>query len=179
MPDSHCQAVLDIMPASLRKSSWWTQKRDLQTLLVKFGESEATEPRDIIYALLGISSDACNTDLLRADYEKPIQEVIRDTISFLLLFHESGHKVLVKLLLETGKVDADSKSNDYGWTPMLYAIDRGHESVVKLLGMDSKSNCGLTPLSYAIDRGHKAVVRLLRFSKGLYTALLLRLSRVS
>jgi hypothetical protein len=56
-PDSHCQPILDIMPGPLRNSSWWAKKRDLYTLLVKFRESKATDPRDSIYALLGISSE--------------------------------------------------------------------------------------------------------------------------
>jgi ankyrin repeat protein len=39
---------------------------------------------------------------------------------------------VVKLLLATGEVDADSKSND-GRTPLSLAADKGHEAVVKLL----------------------------------------------
>jgi hypothetical protein len=39
-------------------------------MLVKFCNSEATEPQDNIYALLDISSDACDTDLLKANYER-------------------------------------------------------------------------------------------------------------
>ncbi|KAH8595442.1 heterokaryon incompatibility protein-domain-containing protein, partial [Bisporella sp. PMI_857] len=82
-PDLHCQSVIDIMPGSLRDSSWWAKKRDLYTMLSKFRNSEATDPRDKIYALLGISSDTCNTDLLKADYGKNIQDVIFNTTSFL------------------------------------------------------------------------------------------------
>jgi len=67
-PDPHCQPILDIMPGPLRNSSWWAKKRDLYTLLVKFCKSEATDQRDSIYALLGISSDACDTDFLKANY---------------------------------------------------------------------------------------------------------------
>jgi hypothetical protein len=57
-------------------------------MLVKFCESEATDPQDNIYALLGISSDACNTDFLKANYEKNLQDVIFNTILFLLNFNE-------------------------------------------------------------------------------------------
>ncbi|OCK90799.1 uncharacterized protein K441DRAFT_731328 [Cenococcum geophilum 1.58] len=71
-PELHCQAVLDIMPGQSRKDSWWSQKRDLYTLLVKFNGSEASDQRDIIYALLGISSNAHNNDSLRADYTKKV-----------------------------------------------------------------------------------------------------------
>ena len=60
------------------------QKRDLFTLLVKRRYSAATNERDIIYALLGLSTDALQSNPLRPDYEKSTQEVIRDAISFLL-----------------------------------------------------------------------------------------------
>lgn len=33
-PNTHCQAVLDIMPGSSRLESWWSQRRDLYTLLL-------------------------------------------------------------------------------------------------------------------------------------------------
>ncbi|KAH7138683.1 heterokaryon incompatibility protein-domain-containing protein, partial [Dendryphion nanum] len=82
-PDPHCQPILDIMPGPLRNSSWWAKKPDLYTMLVKFCKSEATDPRDNIYALLGISSDACDNNLLKANYEKNLQDIIFDTTSFL------------------------------------------------------------------------------------------------
>ncbi|KAH8726097.1 heterokaryon incompatibility protein-domain-containing protein, partial [Phaeosphaeriaceae sp. PMI808] len=82
-PDPHCQPILDIMPGALRNSSWWAKKRDLHTMLVKFCNSEATDTRDNIYALLGISLDACDTNLLKANYEKDLQDVIFDTALFL------------------------------------------------------------------------------------------------
>ncbi|KAH8652696.1 heterokaryon incompatibility protein-domain-containing protein, partial [Tricladium varicosporioides] len=82
-PDPHCQPILDIMPGSLRNSSWWAKKRDLYTMLNKFRNSEATDPKDKIYALLGISSNAYDTDLLRANYRKNLDDTIFDTNSFL------------------------------------------------------------------------------------------------
>ncbi|KAF2730272.1 HET-domain-containing protein [Polyplosphaeria fusca] len=82
-PEHHCQAVLDIMPGPSRKDSWWSKSRDLYALLLNFRESKASNPRDIVYALLGISSDAHNTDSLRPDYTKGIPDVIRATTLFL------------------------------------------------------------------------------------------------
>jgi hypothetical protein len=70
--DPHCKPILDIMPGPLWNSSWWAKKQDLYTMLVKFRKSEATDPRDSIYALLGISSDACDTDFLKPNYEKDL-----------------------------------------------------------------------------------------------------------
>ncbi|KAF1830322.1 HET-domain-containing protein [Decorospora gaudefroyi] len=86
--ERHCQAVLDIMPGHLREETWWSESRDLYNLLLKFRESEASDSRDKIYALLGISSDAQDTNSLRPDYTKDLQTVIHDTSAF--LFGPSG-----------------------------------------------------------------------------------------
>jgi ankyrin repeat protein len=78
----------------------------------------------------------------------------------------NGHKAIVKLLLQTGKVDADSKDR-FGETPLSSAANNGHEAVVKLLlkagkvNVDSRHLDGQTPLRYAARNGHKAVVKLL------------------
>ncbi|KIN03076.1 hypothetical protein OIDMADRAFT_195666, partial [Oidiodendron maius Zn] len=85
-PDPYCQPILDIMPGPLRNNSWWVEKRDLYTILDKFRNSEATKPQDKIYALLGISSDIYGIDILKADYNKNLQDIVFDTTSFLLNF---------------------------------------------------------------------------------------------
>ncbi|KAG8158038.1 hypothetical protein KVR01_012310 [Diaporthe batatas] len=81
------QARLDIMPGLLRAESWWGERsgRDLLTLLRKFGGSKATEPRDIVYALLGLSADAHSSELLRPDYEISTELVIQRVIAYFLV----------------------------------------------------------------------------------------------
>ena len=70
------------------------------------------------------------------------------------------------MLLETGKVNVDSKDND-SWTPLWWAAGNGHEAVVKMLldtgnvDVDSKDNDGRTPLLWAAKNGHEAVVKML------------------
>jgi hypothetical protein len=82
--DRHCQAVLEMMPGSGRETSWWGQERSLYTLLKKFGAGcEASDPRDKIYALLGLSTDAKDSEILTPDYEKKVDEVIHDAFHFL------------------------------------------------------------------------------------------------
>ncbi|KAL8296144.1 hypothetical protein RB600_001571 [Gaeumannomyces tritici] len=84
----------------------------------------------------------------------------------LIIASHFGHEAVVKLLLDTGKVDADSKDNN-GRTPLWWAAADGHEAVVKLLlatgkvDVDSKDKYGRTPLSWAAANGHEAVVKLL------------------
>jgi ankyrin repeat protein len=77
-------------------------------------------------------------------------------------------KAVIKLLLETGKVDVDSK--DKGGRA--WAARNGHEAAVKLLlekGVDveSKDQRGRTPLLWAA-RGHEAVVEM-PLEKGVVT----------
>jgi hypothetical protein len=57
-------------------------------MLDKFHESVANEPRDKIFALGDILSDIRGTDCLKADYKSNIQDVIFDTVSFILNFNE-------------------------------------------------------------------------------------------
>jgi ankyrin repeat domain-containing protein 50 len=74
--------------------------------------------------------------------------------------------VIYNLLLETGKVDADSKDGADSRTPLSWAARYGHEAVVKLLlekgtELETKDNYGRTPLSWAAVNGHEAVLKLL------------------
>ena len=83
---------------------------------------------------------------------------------------ENGHEAVVKLLLDTGKVDINGKNNSFGIpTPLSCAAKNGHEAVVKLLldtgkaninGMTDSPGIG-TPISWAAKNGHEAVVKLL------------------
>jgi hypothetical protein len=82
-PKPHCQAVLDIMPGWSRENSWWSTKRDLRALLYKFRASEASDPRDKIYALLGMCSDCNDPRGLRADYTKALPQVVHDATVFM------------------------------------------------------------------------------------------------
>lgn len=70
------------MPGPARADSWWSRERDLFSLLLKFGASEATDMRDMVFALLGISNEPANHQLLRADYKKSLQEVLHDTVRY-------------------------------------------------------------------------------------------------
>jgi ankyrin repeat protein len=45
----------------------------------------------------------------------------------------NGRKAMVKLLLETGKVEVDARDVTYRPTPMSCAVEKGHDGMVKLL----------------------------------------------
>lgn len=95
--DSHVQAVLDVMPGPSRsKCPWWNASRDLETLIKKFGKSEASNPRDIIYALLGISSNFKDNRVLSPEYDITFEEAVQKTV-WALLFGEVLDRSLYKL----------------------------------------------------------------------------------
>ncbi|KAJ8109198.1 hypothetical protein OPT61_g7634 [Boeremia exigua] len=81
------RSILEIMPGPSRKFSWWLEEHDLETLLRKFSGSKSSDPRDMIYALLGISSDAKG---LKPDYTKSLQQVVSSTIVILLNLDSVG-----------------------------------------------------------------------------------------
>ncbi|UKZ69145.1 uncharacterized protein TrAtP1_010154 [Trichoderma atroviride] len=86
-PSVHCQSVIDIMPGPWRQSSWWSEKPCLYTLLIKFGETEASEPRDLIYALKAIAADSdSDSPVLTPDYNKTESRLVCDVVGFLFGF---------------------------------------------------------------------------------------------
>lgn len=82
-PQKLQQAVLDIMPGPSRKATWWAQNRSMYYLLKQFGSSSATEPRDIIYALRGISTDACDSSILTPNYGRSNYDILKQVWQFL------------------------------------------------------------------------------------------------
>jgi hypothetical protein len=94
-PDTHCQSILDIMPSPWRKTSWWSKSPDLRALLVHFGDSEATESRDLVYALRGMASDAAGKNDITPDYDKPEEDLVREVVRLV------EHCELEELALET------------------------------------------------------------------------------
>ncbi|KAF2998776.1 hypothetical protein E8E14_006221 [Neopestalotiopsis sp. 37M] len=78
-PSTQCQSIIDIMPGASRISSWFNKRPNLSTLLWKFRDSQANDPRDRLYALLGISSDKP----IAADYSKTEKNVVEEMIEYL------------------------------------------------------------------------------------------------
>ncbi|KAF4445231.1 heterokaryon incompatibility [Fusarium acutatum] len=78
-----CQAVLDIMAGEMRRSSWWNKSRNLCQLLWKFRGCQATDPRDRVYALLGMATDIQESGIL-ADYAKEEQVVMQELYAYIL-----------------------------------------------------------------------------------------------
>jgi ankyrin repeat protein len=137
---------------------------------MKFRESEATDPRDTIYALLGISSDMCDSDFLRPDYTRTLQQVIRDTTSFLLCYNNQGNSLhdLPDWKLPEFLQNLDSLSN----AVFKWALKTGHEATLKLMlkrddvDVNWKDENGVTSLSWAAAKGYESIVGLLLTHNG-------------
>lgn len=86
---------------------------------------------------------------------------------------QQGKVELVKMLLKTGKVRPDVPDARASYcTPISYAIEEGHEEVVRILldtgGIDLSPEgkfMGMTPLSGAVSADRKSIVQLL-FEQG-------------
>lgn len=76
------QAVLDIFPGPSRQWSWWAERRTLWDLPRRFQNCQATDPRDRVYALLGIASDMAE-GAIQPDYSRSEHQVLRDTCNYL------------------------------------------------------------------------------------------------
>ncbi|KAK1720225.1 HET domain-containing protein [Colletotrichum acutatum] len=86
VPDVGCQAVLDLLPDSFTQRS--PRKNVLLALLQKFQNSKASDPRDMVYALLAIASDVSQSDLgslLSPDYFKTEEQLVQDLKTYLFL----------------------------------------------------------------------------------------------
>jgi hypothetical protein len=83
VPDIQCQAIMDMMPGPSRRSSRWLKNQNLCTLMWRFRESEATDPRDKLYALLGLVSDDDSMGKITADYTKNEDGIVKDIAAYL------------------------------------------------------------------------------------------------
>jgi hypothetical protein len=79
---------------------------------------------------------------------------------------QEGHIAVIKLLLATGKVEADSKDK-WDRTPLLWAAEGGYAAIIELLLVTSKVEAnskdidGQTPLLWAAINGDAAIIELL------------------
>lgn len=142
-PSPQAQAILSILPGQPHHDSWWTRKHDLYTLLHKFRHSKAHDPRDMVYALLGIASDPNLERALRPDYEKTEQNIIREVIAYLCHLD-------IECLPETtdgywnGMVDSDNMEGFLRTIDSLYAAAIDQHTRCDL-GVDTKTfveECG-------------------------------------
>ncbi|KAH8699347.1 heterokaryon incompatibility protein-domain-containing protein, partial [Phaeosphaeriaceae sp. PMI808] len=86
-PETHCQAVLQMMPGATRSTTRTVlsgrDMRNLYSLLRRFYRSEASDPRDQVYALLNMANDAHTQGFPKVDYRKEFKDVVNSTYAYL------------------------------------------------------------------------------------------------
>uniref|UniRef100_A0A8H7NAA2 NACHT domain-containing protein n=1 Tax=Bionectria ochroleuca TaxID=29856 RepID=A0A8H7NAA2_BIOOC len=78
----------------------------------------------------------------------------------------NGHKAVVNLLLDTGKVDINARDEN-GTSPLSWAAGNRHEAMAKILldtgkvDVNSRDENGISPLSWAAGNGHEVMAKML------------------
>jgi ankyrin repeat protein len=167
--DSHTQAVLDVMPGHLRETSWWSERRDLHTLLVKFRESLASDQRDMVYALMGLVSDTSQFQHLQADYNKDILVVIRDIV--FTLFFPQHHDISADYNLNWTWKEFSQNLENLSRETVLDAFRHQDTILSMFIGLEDidvnwRDEQHRTLLSRAAGKGYNSIVkRLLNIGK--------------
>jgi ankyrin repeat protein len=75
---------------------------------------------------------------------------------------DTGNTTIVKMLLESGKLDI-YRTGNRGWIPLSWASRKGDTAMVRLLLETGKiaTSSRVTPLRWARNHGHERVVKLL------------------
>ncbi|KAM0141445.1 hypothetical protein ACHAP3_002309 [Botrytis cinerea] len=168
-PPVHVQSVLDIMPGISRNESWWAQGQKLQTLILKFRESEATDDRDKIYALLGMSSDTHRSNILNSKYDKSSQQVIREAVSFILSENHSQlvDDVSLYQFIDWSLTKFLDNIEDLEGAMLMDAFEGAEEGFLKLLietdvcRISSRDFFDRTPVHWAVQREQPTILKML------------------
>ncbi|KAJ4388133.1 hypothetical protein N0V93_008738 [Gnomoniopsis smithogilvyi] len=128
--DPHVQAVLDVIPGPFRRqsNSWWSRDRKLETLLAKFRSSESSDPRDFVYALLGMTSDFDDGSIISPNYKLSVEDMIQNVV-WALLFNEVLDPSKYKLPTWNKEQFLDSLPNLYD-TVLQWAISESQLPVL-------------------------------------------------
>ncbi|KAI0182516.1 heterokaryon incompatibility protein-domain-containing protein, partial [Xylaria flabelliformis] len=81
--NAHILAVIDLMQKSLDNTLNRLQGKSIASLLVQFRESESSDERDRIYALLGLCEAGENAGALTPDYTNSLEEVVQRTLRYI------------------------------------------------------------------------------------------------
>ncbi|KAK1469599.1 hypothetical protein CMEL01_01366 [Colletotrichum melonis] len=82
--DNQVAALMSFLPGPTRKFSQWAQEPNICTLLWKFRESQASDPRDRFYALLGLASDTkIKKKEIVADYTKTEESLVEEVVTYI------------------------------------------------------------------------------------------------
>ncbi|EEU42364.1 uncharacterized protein NECHADRAFT_79858 [Fusarium vanettenii 77-13-4] len=78
------------------KTLWKSDKHGLSHVMGPFKSMRATDPRDKVYAFLGLAEELGQVGTLQPAYEKPIAEAFRDAMQFMLHSSNSLNDLALK-----------------------------------------------------------------------------------
>jgi ankyrin repeat protein len=85
-PAAHCKGVLQMMPGATRLTRTFLSGREMRnfySLLQRFYRSEASDPRDQVYALLSMATDSNTAGFPVVDYGSRFEEVVESIFTYL------------------------------------------------------------------------------------------------
>lgn len=133
-PSVHCQSVIDIMPGPWRQTSWWSEKPCLYNLLLKFKETKASEPRDLIYALKAIAADS-DSSILTPDYNKTEYRLVCDVVGFLIGFECDKRLLSSVCTIKSLITNLEQVKNHFLWEAAKAADNERLEGILRALGV--------------------------------------------
>ena len=140
--------------------SSWTQRWDLDLVLLQFVEVSKEQADELVYAAAHGDMAKIGSNLRLP--QDPDSRTAND-ITALMMASNEGHAEIVRLLLAAG---ADTELVEItGCTALIAASNAGHVEVVSLLldagaDKDVVDKRGMTALIMASNEGHAAVVEL-------------------
>lgn len=169
------RARLDILPGLLREKSWWadSSSRNLLTLLQKFGRSKASDPRDIIYALLGLSGDSHSSEFLRPNYQISVKETVQRSVAYFMLQTDYLLEgTPIRSLPNWGIDELLDKLHDLTFQVFKWATDYAQDALLFGLIRSSRTCMGYVgihgpPITIAIKKANSALVELLLTTPGM------------
>ncbi|KAL7790944.1 hypothetical protein V8C37DRAFT_410556 [Trichoderma ceciliae] len=111
-----------------------SQHIDVARLLLDEGAEMEAAGENGITPLLAAATVGC-IDMVRLllDRGANIEAVDENGITALMIAAANGNVALARLLLATGKNNLDATDEEFGNTAMDWAVEKGHEDIVKLL----------------------------------------------
>lgn len=93
-----------------------SQYRSLMKLLISFRKCQATDPRDKVYALLGLANDEGVHEMVPIDYAKSVEAVYLDCAKF-LVWNGDGMEMLLQAGISQTRDGNGGKLSMPSWVP--------------------------------------------------------------
>lgn len=136
-PDVQSQGILDVIPLlGGKRSGDWICGANLQTLLVKFQNSQCSEPRDFIFALLGLAAGGRN---IAPGYEIREELVFANVLSYFIFGKQVDPKECPLPDNKDMLIEALTDPCGLGLYTLMWALTYGHRATaMRLLDLEDE-----------------------------------------